>query len=237
MTEPGARYDVLVFGAHPDDCEMGMAGTIALLVAAGKRVLLVALTGSDMSTHGRPEERAREFREAARVLGCDARQLDLPDTRVANHDENRRHVAGLVREHRPAIVFAPYHTNEAGHHDGRANVDHMETGRLVRDALKLARLGRVMPETAPHDVTRIYYYMVPAAMAPSFIVDVSSVEEKLRAAIGAYASQMAIRRGGSSILEVLELLRRHTGLQIGARLGEAFLVDQPLQARVEDLFP
>lgn len=236
MSGPSGDYDVIAFGAHPDDCEMGMAGTLALLTRAGKRVLTVVMTGSEMSTHGDPATRRAEFEAANRVLGCDGLMLDLPDTRVRNLPENRERVAQLARAHRPHIVFAPYHTNEGGHHDGRANMDHMETGRLVRDGLKLARLARVLPHLPAHDVRRILYYMVPQDTRAAMVVDVSEVEAKILEAVRAYRSQMAIVRGGSGIEEILFLARRVAGMQIGARLGESFLADQVPDVRVEELF-
>ena len=126
------------------------------------QVLVVSLTRSERSTYGDPETREKEFEAAARVLGVSPLLLDYPDTEVVNSEECRKLVVDLVRRYRPQIVFAPYHTNEAGHHDGRANRDHQETGRLVRDGLKLARLRSVSPETPAHDVRRLIYYMVPA---------------------------------------------------------------------------
>lgn len=236
MTQLAETYDVMAFGAHPDDCEMGMAGTLALLTASGRRVLTVVMTGSEMSTHGDPATRRAEFQAANRVLGCDGLMLDLPDTGVRNIPENRERIVHLVRAHRPQIVFAPYHTNQAGHHDGRANVDHMETGRLVRDGLKLARLVRVLPQLPAHDVRRILYYMVPQDTRPSIVVDVTAVEEKIREAVRAYRSQMVIVRAGSAIEDILFLGRRVAGLQIGVRLGEAFLTDQVPDLRVGELF-
>ena len=233
---PGARYDVICFCAHPDDSEMGMGGTLALLTRAGRRVLVVTLTRSDKSTFGDPENRTREFERAMSLLGTDGLQLDFPDTRVVNDDASRQTILALVRRYRPDIVFAPWHTNEGGHHDGRANVDHMETGRLVRDSLKLARLRAVRPELPAHDVRRIFYYMVPGDMRAHFMVDVSAVEETLMASIRAYASQMAIRRAETPVEEILLMSRRQNGLAIGVRLAEGFLADQVPDVRVEELF-
>jgi bacillithiol biosynthesis deacetylase BshB1 len=235
MTEQ-KTYDAVAFGAHPDDAEMGMAGTLGLLAESGKRVLVVSMTRSERSTYGDPKTRRKEFEDAASCLGCDPLIMDLPDTGVENNETNRRRLVELVRRHTPQVVFAPFHTNEAGHHDGRANVDHMETGRLVRDSLKLARLRSLMPEIPAHDVRRLIYYMVPADRRPSIIVDVTSQEEKIHRAIGAYRSQMEIDRFGTPIDELLFLYRRQCGIEIGARLGEPFITDQIPDVRVDELF-
>lgn len=235
-TPTSSGYDVLAFGAHPDDIEMTMAGTIALIAKSGRSVLMISGTRGEASTHGTPQIREREAREAARILGAEAAFLDFPDTRVENTNETRLAIARLVRQHRPSLVFAPYHTNSGTHHDGRANRDHMAMGAIVRDGLKLARFRTLLPELGPHTVRRLLYFMVPLGQFPSLIVDVSSVETTLRAGIEAYASQMAIQRRENAIQDVLDTYRKSMGILIGKPLGEGFLTDEPLQAGPEELF-
>jgi N-acetylglucosamine malate deacetylase 1 len=229
------RYDVLAFGAHPDDIEMTMAGTVARLVKSGRSVLMISLTRGEASTHGSTEDRAAEGSEGARILGASVLLLDFPDTRVENTNDGRLALARLVRAHQPSLVFAPYHTNPGSHHDGRANRDHMATGELVRDALKLARFRRLIPELPPHDVRRILYFMVPANRTPHLVVNVSDEEETIKRSIQAHATQMAIKRRGESIEEILVLYRRMSGVLIGARLGESFLTDEPLEVGPDEL--
>jgi LmbE family N-acetylglucosaminyl deacetylase len=230
-----ARYDVLAFGAHPDDIEMSMAGTVARLVRSGRSVLMISLTPGDASTHGTIEDRAAEARAGAAVLGADVLLLDFHDTRVENTNDGRLALARLVRTHQPSLVFAPYHTNPGTHHDGRANRDHMATGELVRDALKLARFRSLLPELPPHDVRRALYYMVPNGVVPHLVVNVSDEEETITRSIQAHATQMSIRRRGEAIQEILVLYRRMAGVLIGARLGETFLTDEPLEAGPDEL--
>lgn len=229
-------YEVLAFGAHPDDLEFSIAGTIARLTKAGRSVLMVSLTRSEASTHGTPAARAAEAEEAVRILGATPLLLDLPDTRVENSYDARLAVARLVRAHRPSLVLAPYHTNPGTHRDGRANTDHMAAGALVRDALKLARLRRALPEIPAHDVRRLLYYLPPAGRLPTLVVDVSEEEETIARATRAYRSQMAIQRSENSIEEILAVMRRSFGVMVGRRLGEGFLTDEPLEASPEDLF-
>jgi bacillithiol biosynthesis deacetylase BshB1 len=225
---PQGPFDVVVFGPHPDDVEMVIAGTVLRLTDAGKRVLNVSLTRGEMGTFGTPETRALEFAAACRILGCEGLLLDFPDTRVANDPEGRLKIARVVRRHRPAVVFAPYHTNRFGHLDGSANVDHPATGAVVRDGLKLARFRNVLPELPPHEVSHLYYYMVPKDLLPTIIVDVTPVIDRARAAIRAYATQMSIRKRENEIFELLDTIRRYHGLRIGRPFGEAFLSDESL---------
>jgi bacillithiol biosynthesis deacetylase BshB1 len=228
-------YDVLVFGAHPDDAEMGMGGTIAHLAAAGRAVLIVSLSGGERGTHGDATSRAREAAAAARILGCETRLLDFPDTRVENSVPGRERLMRIVRETRPRIIFSPYHTSSGTHHDGAAHVDHLATGALVRDAVKLARLRGVEPDLAPHDVGRLLYYMVPRDRTPTVLVDVGAQMELLVRALAAYETQMRIERHGNPILDILRAFRRYYGVAAGCTYAEGFLADEPLQADAETL--
>jgi bacillithiol biosynthesis deacetylase BshB1 len=226
----------LIFGAHPDDAEMGMGGTIAALCRAGHAVLIVSLTRGERGTHGDPETRALEARDAAAILGCEAQLLDLPDTRLENNIATRERVMRIIREHRPRLVFAPYHTNWLGHRDGAAHVDHQATGALVRDAARIARLAGVAPELPAHDIGRLLYYMVPRDRLPAVFVDVGAEMETLERALQAYATQMRIEREGNVILDILRAFRRTYGIQAGCTWAEGFLVDAPLRADPAMLF-
>jgi bacillithiol biosynthesis deacetylase BshB1 len=232
----GDRFDVVVFGPHPDDAEMSMAGTMIRLVRAGYRVLNVSLTRGEKGTYGDPETRRREFQRANEIMGTEGRLLDFPDTGVVNDRHGRLKIARVVRETRPRVVFAPYHTNPYTHLDGSANVDHYATGAVVRDGLKLARFRNLLPELPPHTVDRIFYYMVPKDVHPTFVVDVTDLREEIRRAIQAYETQMAIRRGEQSILQLLETIRAYHGLRIGRPYAEAFLSDETLRLDPEDFF-
>jgi bacillithiol biosynthesis deacetylase BshB1 len=230
------RADVVVFSPHPDDSEMGMAGTMIRLVRSGYTVFNVSLTRGEAGTYGTVETRREEFQRAQEVMGTVGRMLDFPDTNVVNSREGRLKIASFIRKHRPKIVFAPYHTNPYSHLDGSANVDHPAAGALVRDGLKLARFRALLPDQPPHQVQKIFYYMVPKDTKPTFVVDVSDLREEIHAAIGAYTTQMEINRGGIKIQELLETIRAYHGIRIGCLLGEAFLSDEALNIGPDELF-
>lgn len=228
-------YDVVCFGAHPDDVEMAMGGTVAAMVAGGHRVAFVVLTRGELGTFGDAETRLEEARAAGEILGVDLRILEHPDGGVQDDLANRHELVRILRELRPAKVFAPYPHARTGALDGRANVDHLATGLLVREATKLARLRKLLPEIEPHTVGRLFYYMLPDHQRPSFVVDVSEHRAKLEAAIEAYASQMEIRRGSLGVKDMLLLWRQQAGVPIRAELGEGFLSEDTLGGDVETL--
>ncbi len=227
MTQ-SSEYDVVVFGAHPDDAEMAMGGTVALLSDAGKRVLVVPLTHSEMSTFGDPETREREAREAARILGVGTEFLDFKDLHVENTPAAREKIVRVLRAARPRIVFAPYHTNPYADFGGISHVDHYTTGALVRDSVKCSRLERFLPEMPKHTVERLFFYMLPRHMPASIIVDVTSVIDRTFEAIQAYSSQLAIQVRGNPIEHALRVSRANLGLTIGAAYAEGFVTDTPM---------
>jgi N-acetylglucosamine malate deacetylase 1 len=229
-------YDAVVFSPHPDDAEMSIAGTIMRMVRSGRRVLCVSLTGGEKGTYGTHETRRMEYAAANAIMGTDGRILDFPDTQVTNTPEGRLEIARIVRAHRPKIVFAPYHTNVYGHHDGSANSDHWATGQLVRDGLKLARFKNVIPEIPAHDVDRLYYYMIPKDKLPTIVVDVTDLIDDIHRAIVAYETQMQIRRQENTVLEILDAMRIWNGIRIGKRYGEAFLSDEALEFGPDTFF-
>ncbi|MEZ4754185.1 MAG: PIG-L family deacetylase [Bdellovibrionota bacterium] len=230
------KYDAILFGAHPDDVEMGMGGTAIKLTKAGYKVLSVSLTQSEMSTYGDLETRKKEFEAAALAMACDCKMLDFQDTGVENNRESRLKISKFIRLHKPKIVFAPYHTNTLAEPAGIANVDHYETGAIVRDAVKYARLKKTTDEIEPHTVNKIYFYMVPRTIWANLVVDISEEIEVLVQAIEAYKSQLDISLHGKSIKEILLTQRAANGVRNGYDYAETFVSDQMLELGADDFF-
>ena len=130
--------DILAFGPHPDDAEIGVGGVLRKLKDRGRRTGIIDMTSGDMGW-GTPEARAEEAREAARVLKVDVREcLDLGDCRVEDTFENRVKVASVIRRHRPQVILAPYYDLPIGR--GLGHNDHYKTGQIVANAYNLAHL-------------------------------------------------------------------------------------------------
>ena len=228
--------DAIVFGAHPDDAEMGMGGTMVKLVKAGYKVLTVSLTNSELSTYGDVESRKKEFAEAAEIIGTKHLALDFVDGQVENNYESRLKVARVIREFRPKIVFAPYHTNNLADLGGRSNVDHYTTGSLVRDSIKLARLAKAIPDLERHEIQKSFFYLEPRDKWANIIVDVSDEIQQAMQAIRAYKSQMEIKLAGQKIEDILLTWRRAVGLSIGVQYAESFVSDMELNFKPEHFF-
>jgi len=219
----------LVVSAHPDDAEMAMGGTLVKLVQTGRSVMHVSLTDGSAGTYGSLEERKAEFEAAAKVIGCDCRMLEFVDTEINNDSDSRKRVAALIRELKPKVVFAPYHTNALAEPGGIAHVDHYTAGALVRDAVKFARLKGLKLSHKPHEIENLFFYMLPRDKLPSIVVDVSESMEQAFEAIEKYSSQMAIQFRGLPIREILKSMRQAAGFRYGMQYAETFVTDMPLR--------
>jgi bacillithiol biosynthesis deacetylase BshB1 len=227
------EIDVLVLATHPDDAESTCGGTIAKLVSRGARVGVLDATRGEMGTRGSLAERARECRDATKILGLAWRDnMRLPDTRVAASIEAREDLALRIRRLRPRLMIAPWWQSDL-------HPDHAAVGLLGRQAYFLSGLRRLDSKSKPHRPTRVLYYPSHDIFDPSFIValDDAHFAKKLDA-LRAYASQVfpggAHDRGqhfvhGQEMLERIEIRGRYFGSRIGVRFGEPYRVEGVLR--------
>jgi bacillithiol biosynthesis deacetylase BshB1 len=228
--------DLLVFGPHPDDLEIGMAGTIARHVDQGARVGLCDLTRGELGSNGTVEQRGAEAEEARAVVGASWRvNLGLPDGDLSLERAQRRAVAELVRRARPAAVAIP---SGADRHP-----DHVAAHALLRRALFDAGLRRFAAEGDPWRPDRMSEYFINDSTAPVLVVDVSAVYERKRAALACYRSQFAPAGTGAVptrltsplFAQLVESRDAHFGALAGVRYAEGFIVREPML--VGDLLP
>jgi len=221
---------ILAVGAHPDDLEFGMGGTLIKLIEEDHTAVGLVLTKGEMGTRGNQNERENEVRNAAKIVGYVLELLNLGDTKIKDDNETRLLIADIIRKHKPDIIFAPYHTNIYSHKDGAAHFDHTTTGQLVRNALRLAKFTKIETEHEAHNVTNLIYYMCPKGKVPTFVCDISKHENKMLEAVKVHKSQLT-----EEILDRLIIMRRYYGLMIGVKYGEPFIIDDPLKFDI-DLF-
>ncbi len=232
----GNNYDVVCFGAHPDDIEFGMGGTCLKFRESGASLLMVSFTKGDKGTYGNPEQRENEFKNAAQTLGSGHLIIGWKDCEFDNNYQNKLEIAKIIRNNKPKIVFAPYYEHKHDHHNGAAHPDHIRCGLMIKDALRFARFKSIMPDIPAHDVKRVYYYMIPREIKPSFVIDVSDVKEKLIQLIKCHESQMSINRKGKSVLDMLNTYREITGIFAGENFCEAFICEEIIKANIHALF-
>lgn len=177
--------DILAFGAHPDDVEIGIGGTIAVHTARGYRCGIVDLSRGELATHGTPEKRTREGEEAARVLGAEMREcLDLPDSFIQSDKESVKKVIELVRKYRPRIVLSPYYEDY--------HPDHINSSQLVREACHLAGLVKYPARGNPYRPLKLYFYFLGKTKDPTLLIDISSQVDIKWKAIACHKSQFSL---------------------------------------------
>ena len=226
--------DILVFGAHPDDAEFGMGASILKFVAQGKSVAVCVLTRGESGTMGTSEERMAETRDAAEAMGVALNVLGLVDCRVFDTYENRVSLARVIREHRPRVIFAPYHTNSGYHRDGAAHPDHVAAGVLARNAARYARFKGIDELNAePWSADHIVYYILPRHMKPDLLIDVTEHMLDWDRVVHCHRSQTKLRDG--EVIPYLRKLREAWGLPAGVPFAEAFAVEEPILFDI-DLF-
>lgn len=177
-----AALDALAVGAHPDDVELSVGGTVAVLAARGYRVGILHLTRGEAGTRGSEGERRAEARAAAEVLGVATLDfLDCGDGGLDTGRDKEDALIAVLRRYRPRLVLGP---PPADRHP-----DHGRAHRLLRDAVFYSGLER-RGRGAPHRPQLLVSYMQHHGFAPSMVVDVSTQWQRKLAALACYRSQL-----------------------------------------------
>lgn len=185
------RVDLLVFGPHPDDLEIGLGGAIAKHVALGHRVGLCDLTRGELGSNGTPEGRVAEAEAARQVLGAAWREnLALPDGDIGGDPSHLRAVVELIRRATPKTIAVPYGRDR--------HPDHVAASRLLTRAAFLGGLSRYAAAGPRWRADWLLYYFINDGARPSFVVDVSAHYAAKRAALACHGSQFAPAAPGAS---------------------------------------
>jgi N-acetylglucosamine malate deacetylase 1 len=220
---------ILAFGAHADDVEIGMGGSIAKFAENGKRIGICDLTDADLSSNGTIEIRKQEAKKAAEILGVTERlSLGLPDRGLLLREEFIREIASVIRRFKPQIVFAPYFEDR--------HPDHGNCARLVEEAVFSAGIRKYQTENyqEAHKVSRVYFYMINGFHKPDFTIDISNTMEHKIAALNAYKSQFEQTENSvqtplvNGYIESVEAREKLFGQQVGVNFAEGFKTKVPI---------
>ena len=133
------NLDILAFGAHPDDVEISMGGTILHYVDQGKKVGIVDITEGELGTRGTVETRYAESKESSELLGIHFRHnLQMKDGFFQHSEENLISIIQQIRRFRPEIVFA---NSVLDRHP-----DHARAAKLVAEATFLSGLTKIQTD-------------------------------------------------------------------------------------------
>jgi len=229
--------DVLAFGAHPDDVELGCGGTLASLTQSGRKVGIVHMTSGEAGTRGSAAERQAEAASAAEALGVPHLEfLDFGDGSLRTSKQEEDQLITVLRRWRPEIVLAPAPQDR--------HPDHGRAHSLVRDACFYSGLGKRGSGDA-HRPAAMFSYLQHDIAAPTFIIDVTSSWQRKMVALDAYSSQIhqpgkeqrdepQTKISSAMFRAAVEGRARHFGQQIGVEFGEPFISHGPLA--IADLF-
>jgi len=221
--------DLLVFGPHPDDLEIGLGGTIARHAAEGAAVGLCDLTRGEMGSNGTVEERRQEGVDAARVLGAVWREnLGWPDGGIEASPELVRSAVEFIRTHRPRSVAIPYWDDR--------HPDHRGASEALTQAVFKSALRRYETGSAPWRPEWACYYFINNSAAPSFVIDVSAHYARKRDALDCFRTQFAPQGAGAvqtrlsqpSFRRLIESRDAQFGALAGVPFAEGFVVKQPV---------
>src|SRR5687767_12276616 len=221
--------DILAFGPHPDDIEIGIGGTLAKHSANGRSVGMCDLTAGEMASNGTVEERLAEAEAARNVLGARWRiNLRLPDRAIGSDMAHQRMAAELVRRCRPRVIAVPYWSDR--------HPDHVAASQLLTEAVFSAGLRRFGAEGDAWKPDWVCYYFINDQAPPSFVVDVSAHYDTKRRALACHVSQFAPAAGNAvptrltsaRFNQLIESRDAQFGALAGVEFAEGFVVKQPL---------
>ena len=217
------KLDALAIGAHPDDIELSVSGTLIKLAELGYRVGVVDMVRGELGSRGTPAIRAREAKASAAIMGLSVREnLKLKDGAIFDTTEARLRVVRVLRKYRPGLVFTHYWDDR--------HPDHIYTSRIVAQACYLSGLAKINTRQERFRPGRIFYFMLPHGLQPSFYVDISGQFEKKMQAVRAFQSQLFDPKSREpqtylsvpEFLPALESLNRYYGTLIQTKYAEAF---------------
>lgn len=182
---------IIVFGAHPDDCELDAGGTAAMWAKLGHKVKFVSVTNGDIGHHEiagaiLARRRLAEVRECAKILGIETEVLDIHDGELMPTLENRRTITRKIREWKADMVIA--------HRPNDYHPDHRYTGILVQDAAFMVIVPSFCPDVPALRKNPVFLYSEdsfkkPNPFEPDVVVPIDSVLETKVKAIDALGSQ------------------------------------------------
>lgn len=228
------KLDILAFGAHPDDVELGCSGTIAKEVSLGKKVGIIDLTRGELGTRGSVEIRNSESAKASEILGVVVREnLDMRDGFFVNDETHQLKVIEMIRKYQPEIVLCNAITDR--------HIDHGKGSKLVSDACFLSGLRQIKTELngEAQEAWRpkvVYHYIQWQNIEPDFVVNISEFIGKKMESVLAYGSQFYDPNSkepvspitSKNFLDSVKYRAQDLGRLVGVEYAEGFTTERYL---------
>lgn len=228
------KLDILAFGAHPDDVELGCSGTIAKEISFGKKVGIIDLTRGELGTRGSVAIRNAESEKATQILGVSVREnLDMRDGFFVNDEAHQLKIIEMIRKYQPEIVLCNAIQDR--------HIDHGKGSKLVSDACFLSGLRKI--ETIQNGESQqawrpkvVYHYIQWENLQPDFVVNISGFMDVKMDSILAYSSQFYDPNSSEpespisskNFLDSVKYRAQDLGRIIGVAHGEGFTTERYL---------
>jgi bacillithiol biosynthesis deacetylase BshB1 len=226
------KLDILAFGAHPDDIELGAAGTLIAHVHQGKSIGLIDLTYGELGSRGNKEIRLQEATRAKEIIGAVTRMnLGMADGFFQNDEKHQKELIRIIRHFKPDIVICNAPSDR--------HPDHGRASQLVSDACFYAGLTKISTQwVGKHQEAwrpkAIYYYIQYYDLKPDILVDVSSYMDLKMESIKAHQSQFynPLSKEPETLISKPEFLENvinraaYYGQYIGVRYAEGFITQR-----------
>lgn len=228
------KVDILAFGAHPDDVELGCGATLAKEISLGKKAGIIDLTRGELGTRGSAEIRDTEAKKAAEILKVEFRiNLGFADGFFVNDPEHQMEIIKVIRKFKPQIVLCNAISDR--------HIDHAKGSKLVSDACFLSGLRKIITEDDGAQQTewrpkQVYHYIQWQNLKPDFVVEVNDFIQTKLDAVMAYKSQFYDPNSEEPVspiatrnfLESITYRARDLGRLIGAEYGEGFTAEREI---------
>lgn len=236
------KVNILAFGVHPDDVELGCSGTLIASIAQGKKVAVVDLTRGELGTRGNAETRKTEAANAAKVMGVASREnLNMADGFFQNDEEHIKKVITVIRKYQPEIVLC--NAPEDRH------PDHGRSSKLVSDAAFFSGLRKI--ETTLNNEAQkewrpnyVFHYIQDRYLKPDFLFDISDYFEQKIKTILCYTTQFNSTDTSEpqtyistpDFLDVIKSRALMLGKRIGVKYAEGYLTTKMIGVKNFDAF-
>ena len=237
------KVNILAFGAHPDDVELGCGATIAKSVSEGKSVGIIDLTQGEMGTNGSPEIRYKEAKTAASILGVKFREnLKFKDVYFKNDKVHQNKIIQILRLYKPDIVLCNAISDR--------HIDHSKGSDLVSHSCFLSGLSKIHTsdgsgqKQSPWRPKVVYHYIQWKEIEPDIVVDVSEFIDQKILAVQAFSSQFysaddskeSTPISSRNFIDSVRYRALNLGRLIGVEAGEGFTTERyPSVKSITDL--
>jgi len=221
------KLDILAFGAHPDDVELGCSGTLYSLYLQGKKVGIIDFTKGELGTRGTEETRKIEADNAKNILQIEIREnLGFPDGFFENTKAYQLKIIEKIRMYKPEIVLCNAVLDR--------HPDHGKASKLVSDSCFLSGLKKIETQYNAWRPKHIFHYIQWENLKPDFCIDISHTIDKKVESCLAYKTQFYDENSSEqetpitskNFLESIKYRAQDLGRLVGVDYAEGFTTEK-----------